>query len=43
MKLYNKTINHTKRVGDEFPILKEKKLKETHILKLVELFPFHNV
>ncbi|MBC8299862.1 MAG: DUF932 domain-containing protein [Pelagibacterales bacterium] len=34
-----KTITHTRKVGEDFPSLKEKKLNEKHILGLVELFP----
>ena len=33
------TIEKTVQVGEEFPILKDTKLKQSHIIKLIELFP----
>ena len=33
------TIIHARKVGEEFPMLKDKKLKQKHIIKLIELFP----
>jgi len=33
------TIIHARKVGEEFPALKDKKLKQKHIVNLIELFP----
>ena len=33
------TIIHARKVGEEFQALKDKKLKQKHIVNLIELFP----
>ena len=33
------TIIHARKVGEEFPMLKDKKLKQKHIVELIKLFP----